>query len=169
MGSCTGSLSLAIPHKFQPRASSLKYKDHLWSGLRSGTLVFCCLKPASKLSISSGVAFRVAQRFCAAVCFEHISEHFVTFLGETEHLIQRIKCGIKVKHFSGGKLEITKKQKQRKRPHANSYPEGFSLRKWRPSIFLGKSPEDEVGTPALQFIKIRTRNIFFTVVDLKKI
>ena len=32
MGSCTGSLSLAIPHKFQPRASSLKYKDHLWSG-----------------------------------------------------------------------------------------------------------------------------------------
>lgn len=32
MGSCTGSLSLAIPHKFQPRASSLKYKDHLSSG-----------------------------------------------------------------------------------------------------------------------------------------
>lgn len=32
MGSCTGSLSLAILHKFQPRVSSLKYKDHLWLG-----------------------------------------------------------------------------------------------------------------------------------------
>ena len=128
-------------------------------GLRSGILVFCCLKRVQPF-----------KSICAALCFEHISEHFVTFLGETEHLIQCIKCGIKVKHFSGGKLETTKKQKQRKRPHATSYPEGFSLRKWRPPILSGKRPEDQVGTPCTRspVYKNPDERHYFTVLDLKK-